>query len=106
MNLEPIGSSSVSTSRLAHANGQTFLESAGLAGGSVSLVNNTHVVILAIRNHCLVVAKSSKETLASLACEGSKVETCSFFIANSAELVLKRIDAVDLVLTDHGVSRG
>ena len=29
------------------------------------------------------------------------MEACSFFITNSAQLILKRINSIDLILTDH-----
>ena len=106
MNFEPVRPPAVSTARLGHANRETFLEPTCLAGCSISLVDDTDVIVLTVGNHCLVVTESSKERLAALASEGSEMEPGCFLITHSAQLVLQRVDVVDLVLGQHVVSRG
>lgn len=87
MDLEPVRSSAIATARLGHADREAFLEPTGLAGSSVSLVNHTYVIVLTLWNHSLVVAESSKERLTAFTGESSEVESSSFFITNSAQLV-------------------
>ena len=106
MDLEPVGPPPVPAARLGHPNRQALLEPAGLARGPVPLVDDTHVVVLAVRNHCLVVAESAKEGLTALASEGSEMEPSSLLITHSTQLILQRVDVVDLVLGQHVVSSG
>ena len=88
MDLEPVGPPAVPRARLGHAHHEALSEPAGLAGGPVFLVDHTPVVVLALLDHRLVVAGPAKEGLAALAGEGSKVESCCWFITNSTQLIL------------------
>ena len=84
VNLEPVWSSSISWPRFGHPNHQTFSKSASFARGPVLFVHHTTIVILAFCNHWLVIASSTKEWFTSLTSEGSKVESCCWFITHSA----------------------
>lgn len=94
VNFEPVRSASITTSRFGHTHTEAFLEPTGLAGCPVSFVDDTNIVILAIRNHCLIVAKSSEETFTSFASESAKMKSSSFFVANSTLLILKTINII------------
>ena len=104
VDLEPVGPPPVPAARLGHPNRQALLEPAGLAGGSVPLVDDTDVIVLAVGDHCLVVTESAEEGLAALTSEGSEVEARCLLITDPAELVLERVDVVDLFLAEHVVS--
>ena len=88
VDLEPVGATAVSAARLGHPHRETFLEAASLAGGSVPLIDDTDVVVLTVRDHCLVVTESSEERFAALTGEGSEVESSRLFITDPAQLVL------------------
>ena len=96
VDLEPVGSPPITRSRFGHAHHQTFSEAACLAGGPVLLVHHALVVVLALLDDGLVVAGATKERLAALASEGSKVESCSRLLANATQLILHGIQAVQL----------
>ena len=81
---------------LGHADHETLPESAGLAGGPVLLVHDTPVAVLALLYHRLVVTGSTEEGLASLAGEGAEVEAGCWFLAHPAQLVLQRVNLVNL----------
>ena len=103
MDLEPVGPSAIATPGLGHTDRQALLESAGLARGAVPLVDDAEIVVLAVWDHCLVVAESPEEGLAALAGEGPEVEAGGLLITDPAQLVLQRVDVVDLVLGEHVV---
>ena len=103
MDLEPVGSSAIATSGLGHPDPEALLESASLARGAVPLVDDAEIVVLAVWDHCLVVAESPEEGLAALAGEGPEVEAGGLLITDPAQLVLQRVDVVDLVLGEHVV---
>ena len=88
VDLEPVGSSAVSAARLGHPHGETFLETTGLAGCSVPLIDDADVIILTVWDHCLIVTESAEERFAALTGEGSEVESSCLLITDSAQLVL------------------
>ena len=93
MNLEPVGPSAITTTGLGHADREALTQPAGLAGGSVALVDDTAVVVLAVGDVGLVVAEAAEEALAALAGEGPEVEAGGLFLAHPAQLVLHRVQA-------------
>ena len=96
VDLEPVGPAAIAGTRLGHANHEAFSEATSLASGPVLFVHNTGVVVFTLLDDRLVVACTSKEGFASLAGEGSKVESSGWLIAHPAELVLHGIQAVKL----------
>lgn len=96
MYLEPVGSAPVPGSRLGHPDHEAFPQSASFAGSPVLLVDDALVVVLAFLNDGLVVAGPAKEGLASFTGEGSEVKPGCWLFANSAKLVLHRIQSINL----------
>ena len=88
MDLEPVGSPAVSAAGLGHPHRETFLETTGLARCSVPLIDDTDVIVLTVRDHCLIVTESSEERFAALTGEGSEVESSCLFITDPTQLVL------------------
>ena len=87
VDLEPVGPPAVPGARLGHANHEALPQPASLAGRPVLLVDDAPEVVLALLDDRLVVAGPSKEALAALASERSKMETCCGFVAHSTLLV-------------------
>ena len=90
--LEPVAPPAVPTAGLGHADIEALLQPAGLAGGAVLLVDDAAVVVLALRDHRLVVTEPPKEALAALAGEGAEVEAGGRLVAHAALLVLQGVD--------------
>ena len=101
VDLEPVAPPAVATAGLGHAHTKALLEPAGLAGGAVPLVDDAAVVVLALRDHSLVVTEPPEEALAALAGEGTKVEAGGFLVTHSAQLVLQAVDVVHSLRHAH-----
>jgi hypothetical protein len=96
VDLEPVGAAAVAAAGLGHADGQAFAQAARLTGGAVPLVHHAAVGVLAVGNRRLVVAKAAEEGLAALAGEGAEVEAGGLLLAHAAQLILQRVNRVDL----------
>ena len=67
VDLEPVGPPAVPTAGLGHADHEALPQPAGLARRPVPFVDDALVAVLAVRDHCLVVAESPEEALAAFA---------------------------------------
>ena len=63
MDLEPVGAAAVARSAFGHAYQQALAQAAGLAGGSVLLVDDALAVVLALGHGAQVVVGSAEERL-------------------------------------------
>lgn len=87
VDLEPVRAAPVPGAALGHADREALLEPARLARGSILLVDDALVVVLALADTRTVVVGAAEERLAALAGEGAKMIAGGDLAADPATLV-------------------